>query len=300
MAIVLRQNQYKGVNPHLNSHLQEADNWIMFHTAHITYISELLDARLPSGYEIGLEKSLQIMEYHPDTGERIRPPRRPYPDVTVYEISAIRRADTGVAKETSVLMPTLTIPALETMWLDNDELYLRAVVIYDIRVRDGRRPVTRIELLSPTNKPLGSGFLQYTEKRDATLRQQMPLMEIDYLHETPPVPLHVPSYPDREAKSHPYAIYITDTRPSLEKGLTHVYSFDVDDAIPLVNIPLLGDDVLPFDFGTAYNRTFESMSYFRNHADYAQLPLRFETYAPSDQERIRARMTEVASAFSQT
>jgi hypothetical protein len=41
--------------------------------------------------------------------------------------------------------------------------------------------VARIELLSPSNKPGGSGYSAYTKGRNEALYTQIPLIEIDYL-----------------------------------------------------------------------------------------------------------------------
>lgn len=157
-----------------------------------------------------------------------------------------------------------------------------------------RKPISRLELLSPTNKPPGDGYIQYVEKREATLVQKMPLIEIDYLHESRPVPRGVPSYPDQDPQAHPYTIYLTDTRTGLKDGKTLIYGFDVDDFIPRLYIPLADDEQLAFDFGTPYKRTYESLSYFRNRVDYTHQPLRFETYTPFDQARIQTRMSALA------
>ncbi len=229
-----RENPYPGVNAHLNSVLQanEDGDWEMFHAAYINDLARQIDAILPPGYVVGMEKSLQVREYHPE-GE--------------------------------------------------DEIALRSAVIYDIRTQDKRQPVVRIELLSPTNKPPGDGFIQYAEKRDTTLFQRLPLVEIDLLHEQPPVPRTIPSYADQHPGATPYTIYLTDTRRSVEDGSTRVYGFGVDDAIPSIIIPLAEDDQLEVDFNAPYRRTFRELSYFREVVDYHLVPPRFETYWPDDQ-----------------
>jgi hypothetical protein len=292
MAIHLRQNQYRGVNAHLHSALQnEPGGWKVFHSSHINDLARAIDALLPPGYEVALEKSLQIVEYHPDTGVKIR--RRPEPDVTIYEVDPSEKSSTASFGSTAV--PTLILPAIETVE-QAEELYLTSVIVYRTN-EDERTAVTRIELLSPTNKPPGDGYLQYREKRNATLEEGIPLIEIDYLHETPPPIRGVPSYPDREAKSHPYYIAITDTRISLEEGETKVYAFVVDEPIRIVDIPLAGDEILTLDLNPVYNQTYESLSYFSNRVDYEQEPMRFETYSEADQQRIKARMAAVLQAY---
>jgi hypothetical protein len=157
MPIILRTNQYSGVNAHLNSALQNTEgDWEVFHTAHITHIAEVLDQQLPESYKVGLNKSLQIMEFHPDTGER---QRRPKADVTIYNVNPqAKRAPVRTSSSGSV--PTILLPAIEMIG-EEDIRYLTAVVIHQIQPDETRVPVTRIELLSPTNKPPGDGYLQY-------------------------------------------------------------------------------------------------------------------------------------------
>jgi hypothetical protein len=89
-------------------------------------------------------------------------------------------------------------------------------------------------------------------------------------------------------------LYVTDTRPGLDIGETLVYGFDVDDAIPKVDIPLVGTENITFDFGQPYNSVYESLSYFRNRVDYTKEPLRFDTYATHDQVHIHERMAIIA------
>ena len=286
-----RKNPYNGVNAHVQSLAQnnKSGAWKMWHNAYIDDIARALDLQLPPGYEVGMVTSLQISEYHPDSGDRIS---RPEPDVTIYDIEGSARTIKQVAHDTANA-PTLILPAIRTLRME-DDVYLSGIMIYRIIEESERIPVTRVELLSPTNKPPGDGFIQYAEKRDSTLAQQMPLIEIDFLHELRPVPRNVPSYPDKQPASHPYTFYVTDTRPGLELGETLVYGFDVDDTIPRIKIPLAGIEYLEFDFGQPYNSVYESLSYFRNRVDYAHEPLRFETYTRHDQTRIQARMAIIA------
>jgi len=245
MPIILRENAYRGVNAHLHSALQnEAGGWKVFHSAYLTHLAEVIDAHLPPGYEIGLTKSLQIVE--------------------------------------------------DSATNDDDERDLTALFIHEINAEHEGKIVTWLELLSTSNKPLGQGFLQYSWKRgEYLLSQGVPLVEIDYLHETEPPIRHIPSYPDRQPNAHPYWIAVTDPRLSLEVGETRVYGFNVDEPIPTVDLPLAGSDILTFDFGPPYHQTFAGLSYFRNRADYEQEPPNFDSYTPADQQRIRARMAEV-------
>jgi hypothetical protein len=90
---------------------------------------------------------------------------------------------------------------------------------------------TRIELLSPSNKQ-GEGYIQYREKRYAALKSVVALVELDFLHESPPVVKGLPLYPT-EPESYAYNITVSDPTPSFEVGTASTYAFGVDTPIPL-------------------------------------------------------------------
>jgi hypothetical protein len=284
MPIKSDKNLYPGVNAHLNSHLQKPNGgWGDFHGRHITHIAEALDAGLPSGYYTREETGLQIRE-------QVEPPSprssRTVPDVTVYQSAP----SSGVAVlEATVNSPAASIPLADTL---TDEDYLMSVVIYD----EAERPITRIEVLSPANKPPGAHHEQYAEKRSQTLHSGLNMVEVDYLHQTRPVILGVRSYADGEKGAFPYMIVVSDPHPTFDEGLAHIYGFGVDAELPKVRIPLKGKDAVALDFGAVYTQTFESSRYFRMVVDYEQEPTLFEKYAQADRERIEVRLASIRKA----
>lgn len=293
MSVTSKVNQYWGVNAHLHSHLQNtAGAWEEFHTAHLVDLARTIETQLPPGYRVRLERSLQIRDYHPDTGEKIY---RPKPDITIIEVGSVAR--TGIPFGSALATPTAIFPVIETLPEQDEAEYLRSLVIHEMVGGEMGKPVTRIELLSPTNKPPGDGAEQYIAKRDTALRSGLPLVEIDYLHESASPIRSIPSYPNGQAGSYPYTIAVTDPRPSLPDGQAFVYGFRVDDPIPAVAIPLSGEEFLPFDFGVPYHQTFSSLSSFYEAADYEQRPVHFHRYHPVDQERILKRQAAILEAL---
>jgi hypothetical protein len=117
---------------------------------------------------------------------------------------------------------------------------------------------------------------------------------VDYLHEFRPPLFKVPMYP-RQPDSYPHNIYVNDPRPTLQAGRLIHYRFGVDDAFKIVGIPLSGQEFIDFDFGAVYHHTF-MRGRWGNIVDYEQLPLRFETYSPIDQQRIQAKMAAIQQA----
>jgi len=155
--------------------------------------------------------------------------------------------------------------------------------------------VTRIELLSPANKPPGSYYRQYLAKRDETLLAGINLVEIDYLHERRSPLAILPDYTRQEPHAYPYHILVSRPYPSLADGQTAIYGFRVDDPIPAIAIPLAGEDSVTLDLNAVYNHTFSSnLTYGLRIVDYEQPPPGFETYDAEDQQHIRSRMAAVA------
>lgn len=289
MPIHTRKNQYKGINAHLHSIFQAQGGWSSFHTNFIGALARSLNEQLPAGYIVDLEQSLQIREIHPDTGERIR---RPEPDLTIYRTQEKQieiRPGTGSATLTQAIADSLDV---------TDDLYYSAVVIYRAEPDSLLgQAVTRIELLSPTNKQ-GEGYLQYREKRYAGLRSGVALVEIDFLHETPPVVKGLPRYPD-SPNSFAYHITVSDPTPSFESGLAQTYGFGVDTVLPTASLPLGEGNHFEFDFAPLYQNVYLSLTAYSLRVDYAVLPPHFERYSPADQEHIQQVMTRV-QAFIDT
>jgi len=289
MAIHSERNLYPGINPHLNSSLQsEPGGWQSFHSEHVVDILRGINERLPTGYFARSEKTMQISEIIPPIGGRS--PGSTVPDVTVF-----RARNMPSSSGSTMLMATppsrsaLIIEQLST------EDYFSGIVIYQAGEGDLLgKPVTRIELLSPANKPGGTHHSHYLAKRTETFQSELRLVEIDYLHETPPVLESMPSYPLREEGAFPYWILVSDPRPTLSKGLTHFYEIGVDTPLPIIAIPLSGNDTMTLDLGAVYNRTFASSRFFQMLVDYSQEPLHFERYLSADQALIQIRMSVIA------
>jgi hypothetical protein len=288
MPIHFRENQYNGVNAHLHSLLQrEGGGWESFHGAHITHLSEAIDNLLPQQYFVISEDSLQLSFIDVELIERRY--SRTRADISIYG----EEGTVSFRGSADAATPTATIPIVA---MNVEEEPLRSLILYEQRSNGELLPVTRIELLSPANKPGGSHFRQYHEKRREALVAGMNLIELDYLHETRPVIALIPSYPDDEPDSYPYTISVTNPHPDVKSGKTDVYGFAIDSPIPVIDIPLAGKDFVTVDFGEAYSRTFSSFRYYGTIlVDYEQLPANFESYSEADQQRIRERMKLVAA-----
>ena len=277
------KNQYRGINAHLHSQWQRYGNWAGFHTAHIADLARLLRAQLyPMGYVAEIEESLQVRR----TGD---PPCNPRADVLILDDgSALRVVETTKQRPINGTQDlVVTIP--EALAFDEVDYY-KAIAIYQTRSNQGE-PVAWIELLSPSNKPGGWDWHEYGSKRERLVQGGLIFVEIDYLHETRPTL-------DVAPKDFPYRIAVIDPHPNLREGQARIRSFRVKDPLPVVAIPLLDDDVLDFDFGAAYDKTFTEMLY-GNEINYSQFPLNFDRYTEPDQTTIANRMLAILQAAQQ-
>ena len=285
MAEAKLKNPYKGINAHLNSRLQtpgtigSPSRWHGFHASHIGDIANALNEVLPANYVARPEESLQIFGEDFEVGSYVQTRR---PDISIYSTQAAPVQQGGVAVAEAVAEISLS----ETLYMA-EEFQMSAIVIRDVSDDpEYGHIVTRIELLSPSNKPGDSGYEAYNKGRNEALYSHIPLIEIDYLHETA-LPLNY-----RRARA--YYVVISDPRPDIASGKAKLHGFGVDVPFPVVKIPLAGSETLSFDFGTVYQQTFERGRWGRM-IDYTSPPLRFETYSKEDQERIEAVMKRVTA-----
>jgi len=291
-----RQNLFPGVNPHLNSRLQnEGDSWSEFHSAHVIDIGRAIDALLPEGYLVRPEKGLQVrfsaLSAADDAPQRAF---RRRPDVAVVQSSA---QTSPTPSGGAVTAPILSLSAQEIL---NEGDPYDALVIYAVEPAGVRRSVTWIELLSPNNKRGGSGYESYLSKRALTLKSGIALVEIDYLHQTPPISDRIPSYADDQPGAYPYLVIVSNPRPSLQEGKADVYGAAVSMALPTFPIPLLGDDAVILDLNAVYQQTYRSFAAYSYFVDYDQLPARFKTYSTADQDFIRAHLDEIRAQRSKS
>jgi hypothetical protein len=276
MALYHPHNLFAGVNPHLMSRHQTPNTHLYrsFHNDHITDIKRLLQAQLPRGYEADSEDLLTIVQQSTGYAPFFQPR---YPDISIR--TSPSSLPTTIMGEAIAAEPTLRIPIVAST--EDEPL--------SIAISSEGRVVAVIEMLSPSNKQ-GRGAQDYQVKRLELLQVGIVLVEIDYLHETKSPIEGLPSYP-RDQKSQPYYIAVSDPRNEIA-----VYSFGINQPIPTLKIPLVGQDSVIFDFDRAYQHTFEQGFYRK--VDYHELPSRMESYHPDDQALIRAHVATIWATYS--
>jgi hypothetical protein len=290
MAIIADRNLYPGVNAHLNSYLQLSRDgmWEPFHFRLISQLADLLEVVLPDGYDVLAEKSLQIGEYELEYLASVRKSVTKS-DITIYRSIVSSLSEMALA---NVAIPSMILPLEASV---DDEDLLTSVVIFASRA-GSPRPVTRIEILSPANKPGHSHHEKYLARRLDLLKAGLCIVEIDLLHHTRPINPALPVYKDQESGAAPYCILVTVPRPSFEAGKTAVYQIGVIDPLPTIAIPLDGADQVVVDFNAVYHKTFMSRR-FKAQVNYAEDPPAFDRYTSADQDAIRTLLEDIRSQY---
>ncbi len=286
----MNTNPFRGINPILHSLLQDTTKspdlnmdsssiWPSFHAQHIVHLTDAIQQVLPPGYAAFSEKGLQVNSADADDKSN------PIPDVSAWRLRSDRPDN---ITQQAAPMSGGYVMTLENIEEEIESRPIRSVAIY-YEVQSHRnlgRVVTRIELLSPSNKPGGSGYAAFLKNYVAALKSGTSLITLDYLHETPSPFSVIPAYP-REPGSHPYYVTLADARTP--KKETNAYGFDVDSPIPALTIPLNGSDqVLNFDFDGVYQHTYQVGAWPLLVERQEQIT-RWSRYSRADQDRIIQR-----------
>lgn len=280
MTLYFEHNLYRGVNAHLHSDFQANGDGIGFHSSYIVLLARTISEILPSQYMIDIVKSMQLKTFHPDTGEPLvyfRQKRNHN-----HPTKGIRLSDSNVV---SWIYP------LNETFVFSEDCFLSAILIYK---RDSStffgKPITQLELLLPSGKLSGDGYLQYHEKRQLLLERGLQLIEIDLFHGTDSPIGGIPSYTARESNASPYYIAMNIPIPDIKNGKIKVYGFGVDQPIPSLDIPLNSINTITVDFDAPYQKAFQFTKAYSLRSDYSQPPLNFDRYTKADQARILAVM----------
>ena len=283
------ENPYKGINAHLHSLAQNPAKthstiWTSIHASLIGDTINALNTQLPLNYIARPEQSLQIWTDDSQFGESPKK-RSPRPDGSIFRTDVTdSHLETGGNNE-----PVRVIAINQFL---EEEITIPSAVIYEVYDHEiVGKPVTRIELLSASNKRGGTGEYGYRKNRISAIRSGTSLIELDYLHQSvSPLP-HIPAYPYRE-DSHPYYIALTDCRYGYPEEM-RVYIRDVNQALPSeLAIPLANNDSISFDFEAVYQHTFR-IGRWGIHINYEELPRNFESYSENDQQTIHKIMEGV-------
>ncbi len=135
----------------------------------MTYICDALQFRLPAGLRARMQERVYI-----ELPEGMR--HEYYPDVRIFEDPGRRRGGGGGAVEESG-----GVAVAEPFFIDLDIEPRTESYIEVIDLSSGRRVITSIEVISPTNKRPGDGRQLYIQKRQDMMRAGVNTVEIDLL-----------------------------------------------------------------------------------------------------------------------
>jgi len=236
---------FPGMNPFI-----ESQEWPDFHATFMTLIRELLTPVVRPQYIARVERRVYV-ELPPERTEQV------LADVAIVhrgdDTSARSQSSGGVATADEIAPVECLLPVPE----EHRESYLV------IRHRESQEIVTLIELLSPTNKRIGSrGRALYLEKREELLQSKTSLIEIDVLRGGERVPMLDPL---------PAGDYFALVCRAW-RSTASVYAWSMRQRMPTIKVPLLREDPeIDLNLQTAFDLTFQRAAY-EDSLDY-RLPL---------------------------
>jgi Protein of unknown function (DUF4058) len=211
--------QFPGMDPWL----EHPDLWPDVHNSLITAMRDALAPLLRPRYFVGVDSRMTVL-----TGMDVERVYRP--DVLVHALeplATVRGGNVATGAHASVRTIEVIVPVQEDAI---EETFLT------IRELPGRKLITVIEVLSPTNKKTKEARAEYLEKRHNLIRSGVHLVEIDLLRSGEPMPL-VNTVPPSD-----YRILIC-RRGLSKRAVLHAFSWSVP--IPLFSIPLSPGDAEP-------------------------------------------------------
>lgn len=245
--------------PGMDPFLEAPDAWLDFHAALAVTTSSMLNAALPDGYYARLQSRPELGIVM-DEGV----PRRIVPDVTVVR----RELREAAATYAVAIAPVLELPRAESspgidFRLMSDTLRHRFVEIRNSA--RNHKLVTRIEIVSPSNKLPGDDRRAYERKQQEILASDASLIEIDLLRSG----RRLLPYPElrfevgRLAADYLVMLNRGPGREGYRIGFT-AYPVPLREPLPCIPVPLLepDPDVL-LDLQYAFNRVYAEGPYTR-------------------------------------
>ena len=241
------RSPFPGMDPYLEQF------WGDVHHTIITYARGALQRELPSGLIARVDERVFV---EPSEGQG----RNIVPDVRVVERGRPQERGIGTGNGVAVAEPLV-------IHLDQSEP-VRQGFIEIIDIKSGRRVVTVIEVLSPSNKISGPGRDLYVKKQEELRAGGVSLVEIDLLRAGTRV-LSVPF--DRIPEGHRSA-YAVCARRGWKPFEIEYYRIPLRERLPAIPIPLRRDDRdVALDLQSLIDQCYESGRY-GDDIDYREEP----------------------------
>ncbi|MEM6597033.1 MAG: DUF4058 family protein [Cyanobacteria bacterium P01_C01_bin.69] len=242
--------------PGMDPYLENPALWPEVHSRLMVAIADILNPQILPKYRASIEQRVYDLDADDSLLVGI-------PDVTVEQSRTRQKSPkpSSVAGDSKVIAvidkPSQPLPVLIPMPVEVKERYLEIKAIQTGEV------VAVVEILSPVNKRTGKGRNTYIEKRLNVLGSLSHLIEIDLLRSHSPMPL---------AKGSIQSNYRILVSRSEQRPRAELYAFNLDDSIPLFQLPLKDKDAEPtIDLKTLINEIYAKAGY-AILIDYTQPP----------------------------
>ena len=244
------QNPFPGMNPYLEQF------WGDIHHRLITYASDALQGRLPRDLRARVQE--RVFVETPDDEER-----NIYPDIRIVERHRVRQRK---GKTVTATNGNIAVAEPLSIRVPDDPITQGYIEILDLAT--GRRVVTVIEVLSPSNKIAGPGGELYAQKQEECRRGGVNLVEIDLLRAGRWV-LSAPEELVEDSHRTPYKVCVF--RP---KGqLWQFYRAPLRERLPVIRIPLRERDAdVPLDLQALIEQCYRNGGYDED-IDYEREPI---------------------------
>ncbi len=241
------RSPFPGIDPYLEQY------WGDVHHRMITYSCDSIQKQLPGDLLARVDERVFV---EPAEGR----PRNIVPDVRVVERG--RRGSQGLRTGNGIAVAEPLVVHLEP-----DEP-VRQGYIEIIDLKSGRRVVTVIEVLSPSNKKPGPGRDLYIKKQEELREGQVSLVEIDLLRAGSRI-LSLPF--DRIPEGH-HSPYAACARRGWLPFRIEFYRLPLRERLPAIAIPLRHDDLdVPLDLQSVLDQCYEAGRY-GDDVDYREEP----------------------------
>lgn len=204
--------------PGLDPYLEDPRDWLPFHNALIARLFDDLNEAFRGRYLARITERVVV--------ERPNPAERTIEADVIVMSTRARVGRTALAEHDA---PVWVKPAL----VESREWGI------EIREAKGRRVVTLIEILSPSNRGRGgSGRKQYLQKQQEVLASKVHLVEVDLLRSG----AWTVAVPEEEARAIADFDYLVSVSRSDDRSGFEVYPIGLDQRLPRIAIPLASKD----------------------------------------------------------
>jgi Protein of unknown function (DUF4058) len=232
--------------PGMDPYLEDAVVWGDYHTTFLLHLRAEISARLPERYAARLDRYVWIHEADDDEKPVLREP-----DVFVSD-------EGGPAASTAVVALNAPSTSMMPAVRRQGHRYLKIVDAL------GKRVVTVIEILSPSNKTPGDDRDAYLAKRGEYLASGANFVEINLLRGGRQSPMGQPPPPKSD-----YCVVVSQAAEYPKAG---VWPFGLRDPLPTIPIPLTaGDNPIQVDLGVCHEKTCRDGQYGKD-IDYSGSP----------------------------